>query len=153
MPAVRQQINQLAELLRSPNGQTLSALIVVARHDQVLRAVIGQRWMAQRRRRGLKRTWAAVKTRERVDGLRVVSVPEALYTSSVSRSANFCRFVFVRQRLRRVSKAKSCRMVPQSIAVILVPACKELPRVSGLEIKVKILTNVQVRGRTAIGLI
>ena len=83
VPAVRQQIHQLAELLRSGNGQTLSALIVAAQHDQVRRAAIGQRWMAQRRRRGLKRTWAAVKARECVDGLRVVSVPEALYTSSV----------------------------------------------------------------------
>lgn len=81
----RQQIHQLADLLRSPNGQALSALIAAARHDEVLRAAIGQRWVAPRRVWGMERMQAAVKAHECVEGLRVSSALEVLYSPIYSR--------------------------------------------------------------------
>jgi AcrR family transcriptional regulator len=81
----RQQIHQLADLLRSPNGHALSALIAAARHDDVLRAAIGQRWVAPRRVWGLERMQAAVKAEECVDGLRVASALEVLYSPIYAR--------------------------------------------------------------------
>jgi AcrR family transcriptional regulator len=81
----RQQIHQLADLLRSPNGQALSALIAAARHDDVLRAAIGQRWVLPRRAWGLARMEAAVTAGECVDGLRVASALEVLYSPIYAR--------------------------------------------------------------------
>jgi AcrR family transcriptional regulator len=81
----RQQIHQLADLLRSPNGQALSALISAARHDEALRTAIGQRWVAPRRVWGMERLQAAVDAMECVDGLRVASALEVLYSPIYAR--------------------------------------------------------------------
>jgi AcrR family transcriptional regulator len=81
----RQQIHQLADLLRSPKGQALSALIAAARHDEVLREAIGQRWVAPRRVWGAQRMQKAVTAGECTEGLRVASALEVLYSPIYAR--------------------------------------------------------------------
>lgn len=72
-------MHQLADLLRSRDGQALSALIAATRHDEVLRSAIGQRSVAPLRVWDLDRMQAAVKAAECVDGLRAASA-QVLYS-------------------------------------------------------------------------
>jgi AcrR family transcriptional regulator len=81
----RQQIHQLADLLRSPQGEALSALIAAARDDELLRSAIGGRWVAPRRAWGVQRMKAAVKAGECVAGLSVASALELLYSPIYAR--------------------------------------------------------------------
>lgn len=81
----RQQIHQLADLLRSPQGQALAALIAAARDDELLRTAIGGRWIAPRRAWGVRRMQAAVQSGECAAGLRIASALELLYSPIYAR--------------------------------------------------------------------
>jgi len=102
----RQQIQQLAALLRSERGAVLSALIIGARTDQELADAIGQRWVRPRQQWGIARLQQAIQDGECVEDLHILSALDALYSPlyahlflgigvhSEEQVDAHCRFVF-----------------------------------------------------------
>ena len=56
----RQQLKQLANLLRQSQGQVLAALIIGSRNDEELRVAVAERWVRARQRWGRERMDKAV---------------------------------------------------------------------------------------------
>ena len=77
--AFRQQLTQLARVLRGGHGQLLAELIIGSRVDEDLRAAIAERWLRPRQRWGRERMERAVAGGECVPGLQVGAALDALY--------------------------------------------------------------------------
>lgn len=60
----RQQIQQLAALLRGETGEVMAAMIEGARHDLVLRQAIGLRWVLPLKKWGTARMQKAIQAGE-----------------------------------------------------------------------------------------
>lgn len=71
----REQIGQLAELLRGDRGRAFAAMLGGARSDPALARELGERWLAPRRQWGVARMTRAQANGELREG---VSVPAAL---------------------------------------------------------------------------
>jgi AcrR family transcriptional regulator len=76
----RQQIRQLAALLRGPLGQAMASMIEGSRHDAVLRAALGNRWVGPRRRWGMQRLQRAIEQGECLPGLNPDAALEVMYS-------------------------------------------------------------------------
>lgn len=81
----RQQIRQLATLLRGNSGQAMAAMIAAARVDPVLRHAMATRWVAPRRKWGLERLQAAIAANECVPHLNPAAALELLYSPIYAR--------------------------------------------------------------------
>jgi AcrR family transcriptional regulator len=81
----RQQIQQLAFLLRGKSGQAMSGMIMGAQYDPVLKEAIIGRWVAPRRQWGRARMERAVAEGECVDGLDINRALEVLYSPIYAR--------------------------------------------------------------------
>ncbi len=81
----RQQIQQLATLLRGSTGAAMIAMIVGARTDQVLRQAIFGRWIAPRKRWGKERMLRAIAEGECVEGLNPDAALELMYSPIYAR--------------------------------------------------------------------
>lgn len=75
----RQQIHQLADLLRSPVGAAMVGMVAGSRADPDLAGALAERWVAPRRRWGALRLERAVAAGECVAGLDVDAALAALY--------------------------------------------------------------------------
>ncbi|MBC7924539.1 MAG: TetR/AcrR family transcriptional regulator [Bryobacteraceae bacterium] len=81
----RQQIQQLAKLLRSERGEVLAALIIGSRTDKDLVESIQQYWVRPRKEWGFARMMRAITEGECVAELNVPCALESLYTPLYAR--------------------------------------------------------------------
>jgi AcrR family transcriptional regulator len=81
----RQQIQELAALLRGSVGEAMIAMLAGARHDPILSQVLGSRWLAPRRHWGKERLLRAIADGECIDGLNPDAALEVMYSPIYAR--------------------------------------------------------------------
>jgi len=81
----RQQIQQLAAVLRGPSGRAMATLIEASRTDLMLRDALATRWIAPRRRWGQERMQLAIDSGQCVEGLDATAALEVLYSPIYAR--------------------------------------------------------------------
>lgn len=75
----REQISQLADLLRGDRGRAFAAMLGGARGDPELARELGERWLAPRRKWGFMRMTLAQANGELRDGVNVTAALALLY--------------------------------------------------------------------------
>lgn len=81
----RQQIQQLATLLRGKRGEAMAAMLAAARTDETLQTALQSRWLTPRRAWGQKRMTQAIAAGECKPGVVTSHALELLYSPLYAR--------------------------------------------------------------------